>query len=449
MAQVLKLTDLDTEIDLLNGDFKLLDEGFTLETGRGYIWQNIDLGSTATDVTVRTTQIRIDQLIEKARSWNPDTDDYDPVESDPVWLYYQSEGENPKRALVVDGETEIPGSQSKMGPLLGEDAVALRIVLKRKAEAENVIPANPSKATVSSLGGTWEIGSPSGSKDQRIAKLQVDTQTAAFSHQQIWFGIRPYYKGISSFNPLWEAEDGSLASNGGTIDADASASGGSRVTTDLSQTANGGLRGQITIGQIAGSNYDHFVGKYLVLGRMKLSDGTTQVAVEMRSYWQGSHSSAGLVYIDGTTAWTLIPLGVVMFPPTGNRNSIGSSSTAFQNLGFSIYATRVSGAGNLYMDCFVLIPAEHIVTIRGSRVTVDPITLYLYTDLDDHQWALGESTLSQGGLQPSFESWDYPYGGGLLVAASQADTGHNLTATLDLDMEIYPRWKTFRQDAVT
>jgi hypothetical protein len=70
--------------------------------------------------------------------------------------------------------------------------------------------------------------------------------------------------------------------------------------------------------------------------------------------------------------------------------------------------------------------------------------LWLYTDPDEGQWAIGESSQALGGLQPSFENWEYPVGGGLLVVAAQASTGHTLSRTVAFSISLYPRWKSYR-----
>ena len=138
-------------------------------------------------------------------------------------------------------------------------------------------------------------------------------------------------------------------------------------------------------------------------------------------------------------------MGLISLPPTGNRDSVASGLTEFQNCGFSIFANSLDGTGSLDIDCFVLIPADHIFSADGIQIDDSPSQpIHIYTDPDDKQWVATNSTYAQGGAQPSFEEWEMPRDGAHLVIAGQNGGGHVLSETFDLDYWIYPRWRTYR-----
>jgi len=446
MAQVLQITDGTTTIDLLTGNLQARVVGWNTTTSEEQVWETIDLVAATTAANVRTTKKQLDSLAQNARDYHKNQQN-----ATGIFFKWQSEGESAKQALVYQIESEILAEAPATSPLLYPvNGVYLRVAILRHQSYESVSgDQTDSEANLSTLGGIWDIRSVIGSAAMgtapgRIKSLAItDCAPTPNVIQKLWMGIRPFYKGTSAFVALWEAE-----SLFGVSTPSATASAGNYGLCDLTSTANEGLRGSIEIGNVVGSNYDHFVGKYLVLMRAKVDVAGTEVAVDIRQFWQGSYSHAGSTYIDGVTSWTLFPLGEVSFPPTGNRDSVASGSGAFDDCGFSVFALSADDTGELHIDCFILIPAEYLCVVEGCLINTtgsSPLyTLILYTDPDDHQWGLGESTLAQGGLQPTFENWEYPIDGGILVFAAQGSTGHVLSTTADLAITVTPRWKSYR-----
>ncbi len=437
MAQALSVTDGTTTVNLLAGNLKLTAAGWRTKTSKKKVWEKIELVSEASDANIRAAKDDLDELAQATRDYHRNEKN-----ADAVYFKWQSDGESDKQALVYDIESEIIANDPMSSPLLGSDVVVLRIAIQRHPDYETTSATNDTSAGVSADGGTWAVGNAVGTTPQRISEFIIDTSDAAYAHQQIYVGIRPLYEGVGSFVALWEAEDGAMGSSK-SADGTASGTGDNRVNCDLTSTANDGYRGIITIDDVVGSNYNHFIGKYHILARMKVASGATNVLVELAQVWKGSHSYHGTTFIEGVTDWTLFSLGTVSFPPGGDRGNIASDHADFAECGFSIFANSVDDTGTLYLDCFYLVPAEHTLTILGTKIdTTDPLTIY--TDPDDQIWGLGESTLSQGGLQISPSNWRYPVGGGLMVVVAQADSAHLLSKTLDLSIDLVPRWKTFR-----
>lgn len=442
MAALLQLTDGTTTVNLLSGYFKLSADGWGTVTSGDKVWETIDLVASASDSNIRTTKKQLDTLAFNAEQYH-----LNKQLSAGVWFQWNADGETAKRALVYQIESEILADENLSSPMLGKSVALLRVSILRHQYYEVVTgDITGDKDDISLSGGTWNIRSTISSNNMgtaagRIKKLYIETNTAGTAIQELWIGVRPYYKGTSSFVSLWEAEDGS----GGTSGGDSQASGGSRVAFDLTSEINDGYRMQMLIDNvIADTNYSHFVGKYLVLARMKVDSADTEVNVELRQYWQGSHSHVGSTYIDGPTSYKLFPLGEISFPPTGNRDSTASDHADFKYCGFSIFAHSTDATGTLYIDCFILIPSEYMVAVEGCNISTTPYTVYLYTDPDDSQWALGTSSLAQGGIMASFHNWSYPVDGGIMYVAGQPSTGHNLTADVNMEITVTPRWRSWR-----
>ena len=438
MAQALSVTDGTTTVNLLAGNLKLTANGWRTKTSKKKVWENIELVSEATDANIRAAKDDLDELAEAAREYH-----LNEKKADAVYFKWQSDGESDKQALVYDIESEIMANDPLSSPLLGSNVVILQVAIQRHPEYETTSATNTTSNGVSADGGTWAIGNAVGTSPERISKFLIWTSDAAYVHQQIYAGIRPLYEGVGSFVALWEAEDGTAPTGTTVTDPDGTASGNKSLACDLTSSVNSGIRTIITIDDVVGSNYNHFIGKYHILARMKVASGATNVLVELAQVWKGSHSYHGTTFIEGVTVWTLFSLGTVSFPPTGDRGNIASDHADFAECGFSIFARSTDDTGTLDIDCYYLVPAEHTLTILGTAIdTTDPLTIY--TDPDDQVWGLGESTLSQGGLQISPSNWRYPVGGGLMVVVAQADSGHILSKTLDLSIDLTPRWKMFR-----
>jgi hypothetical protein len=436
MAVLLQVTDGTTTVDFYDGNIKLSSDGWKTTTSREKVWETLELVGDATDANIRTTKDQLDELAEQARQYHMNA-----MVADAVWFQWNADSESAKQSLVYEIQSEILAHDPLSSPLLGSDVVLMRVVIQRHPDYETTSATNTTSSNVSCDGGTWTIANAVGTSPERISDMEFDTD-AAGTHQQIWCGIRPLYEGVGSFDALWEAEDGSDGS-GVTEPADGTASGGNKKQCDLTNTANDGLKTTIEIQDVVGSNYNHFIGNYHILARMKVASSATQVLIELKQYWYGSHSSAGLTVVDGQTSWTLFSLGTVSFPPSGDRGNIASGLTDFKSCGFTVFANSFDDTGTLDIDCYYLIPAEHSLTILGCQVdTTYPLNVY--TDPDDRVWGLGFSTYSQGGLQISPSNWYYPVGGGLMVVATQADGGHTLSQTVDLSIDLVPRWKTYR-----
>jgi len=314
-----------------------------------------------------------------------------------------------------------------------------------------------SSAGVDDIGGTWVIGSDIGSMGQRIAKFKMEP--TGFSQAKYWAGIRDIRNGTTGFISKWEAEDGSLGTDA-SLAADATASpgaGNSKVNIDFTTFATMRNRLSIRWSQIQTvGNWDDIIGSYLLLGRLKLDADTTEIAIQIQHGWTqlgGTGTIVGTTFLSGVddsslVNWNFIELGSINIPPTGNRENTITSSDDIKNYVIQLWSERISGSGELDIDCFVLIPNEHLFVAK-SPVDINN-SVDAFTGPDGYQYALGKDGTTYGNLDFHFTDWFYSIGGGIMVIAVQQTTRSvNLTDTADLTIELYPRWKTFRETVAT
>src|SRR3990167_10247577 len=135
MTQYLKLVHTDTigggssttTIDLLGGTLQLRENGWeTIDNKREEtIFETIDLLAVADDATTLAAKATIDEILEIAEQYASNN-----LRSDPVWLYFQADGEAAKRALVLSGSSVLT-TEGCLGTLLGVDRTILRVVIER------------------------------------------------------------------------------------------------------------------------------------------------------------------------------------------------------------------------------------------------------------------------------------------------------------------------------
>lgn len=439
MAASFYITDGANTVYFIGGSSKLQlrTGGWNTETiSEEFTWETIELISDLLDATVRTEKKTLDLLIYKARLYAKNS-----LSSEAVWLYWNTDGETAKRALVVDGSTEIL-SDEIYSPLMGIDSIKLAVALKRKVW-ENTSYTNVGTTGLSVTGGTWLIGNDAGTENQRIEGAFLYVKTV--DKVKFWAGIRPLYEGATDFDPLWECEDGTNYIDASDV-ADGGASGGNKVQISFS-TATLAKRFSVTVDNVIGAgDHTHFVGKYQVLARCKVNAGTTQVRVQLRSgffYLFDTETVVQDTIIDGQTGWNLVDLGEVQFPPMGNRDGRPDSQLEFMAL--TIWAERLSVAGTLDMDALILIPSEHLFTCETSAGSLIDYGPEAYVTPTDERYAVARNNLSYWGnvdyhLPPS---WEYPIGGGVMVVAAEGST-HTLTGTLNVSLWLVPRWQSYR-----
>jgi len=130
------------------------------------------------------------------------------------------------------------------------------------------------------------------------------------------------------------------------------------------------------------------------------------------------------------------------------------------NLGFDIYAQRISGAGNLWMDAIILVPSKHYsgftdVEVCESSYDIDDSGNKAYADLDirmspaDEPVVIADSSDFLGvdvGITESIIQWEIPNEDCMFVAFFETDNGHVIADDCDVTVKMYPRYDTRNTD---
>ncbi|MDD5367455.1 MAG: hypothetical protein PHQ40_00355 [Anaerolineaceae bacterium] len=445
MTRELSLSDGTVTLNFLTGTLLLKDATWGPKTGSDSVWETMELFSVASDANTRTSVVQLEGLFEASRRYSAN-----PIEASPVWLTWQSEGETAKRSLVLDGTLEILPSAFS-GPLMGRGRLNLRVAIQRQALYEAATPTAYTPGPLSATGGKAALAALGGAVEGRIASLTISSASVAAGLSRIWVGLRPLRNGTTGFISVWECEAGTVNIGNPMTDSevidDASASDGHcvRVNFTMPQLY---WRNNLYLSDIATTNLDDFVGRYLVLGRVKVDAYPTQVALQLQHGWMGFSrgSIVGTTYISGQTGWKLVELGQVQLPPTGYRGTGPGIGNGMGDYALKIFAERISPAGALYLDCLILVPAEHLLIVDGVWVDTGGGELAAYINpTEGDQYAIGSQANGiLGNIDFSFSNWQFPPGGALLVMAAQNATFHDLTPTLTPVFSVYPRWRGLR-----
>ena len=455
MADTMKLvrgSPTTVEFDFMNSaHYLMLDSWRTTPVGNGLMLETFSVAFVGTDAVIRADVESMQRIKNSVvLYW------LDPGDESSVWLHMYGDGDNSKRALVVDIEA-VPSSEMTFTPLVGQSALIYTVAITRlEAWEYGTVTTLVNDTTISGTGGKIAVNYGSsfyGSLAARINKMTLN-QGPATTLYRVWVGIQRYYHrglgktgGISDYSDInsyfdatWEAEVGTAVLGSFVNDATASPAGtGSNCLEVTTVPAALGRAWWSRLSNHEASKTNMYVGDWLVLGRIKVDAGTT--GVQLR-YGMGS-SAAGavetsneLVYVSNTS-WRLIELGRITFPPHGR----GFAMTGNECL--SAYIIQVSGTtASFKLDEVILIPANHMVKAVKSSVT-SALGTNFFVDADGKSDCL----LSDYSYRPeaTFVDWEWPFEGGFIVVAGERETAHVLTDELHVaPLEIYTRFRGHR-----
>lgn len=446
MAKVFKIEDSVNSVDFLaSSAVKLAYDGFSIQTADGLIWTTFDVFGRTTDTSIRATQVALTKLRSDARQYINN-----PVYDDPVWFYWQSEGETAKRALVYDIVVEILPI-GPITPLLGVSNIYFRVAVQHGIWENTTDAGFSASGNISAFGGEAVYNAIDGTADGRIQHIGITSATAT-DLSQFWIGLLPNRNGVANIVPVWEAEDMTYDNPSEvTTTVDATASGGNYARLDFSAQGDDlQVRFATIMSNHVGntSYYQQHIGRWLMLMRCRVSDSGTKVKVRTRAGWGPADqaSSVASQILNAQTSWRLLEFGELQIPPAGDRDGIlASASLGFYQIVVDVQ--RISGSGNFDFDALCLIPSEHLITADTGVVQIDSdagSSLDLYTNSNDDQYGHVTSTGAAAiyACNPSFKNWVFPRLGGVIVAAAQPASGnHVVAATLNIStLTVYPRW---------
>jgi len=461
MAQILKLvTGKGTVMDLLTGYLRVRTDGWTTQsyTGEGDpVWDTFNLVGRGTSETLLGSAIYgVQQFCTEARR-NASNTSWD----NRSWLGWKPEGGEEIRTLVTDGNLVIqsdPGAGG-LGPLLNSDGFVYgALALQHMPWWEHTSNVSGTLNQMGVCGSVWMPSITSGDLPGRISFFGIDTLNGVTPLNDFWIGIRPTYGGTATFNPLWECELGTMGTAGyGSAVAEASSSNGTIMRTNFGGTAAGAgaamlQRLRISVYQALGTEFtDDMVGKYLVLARMKCGASTECLVDLYQGLGQIGSDPMGIELVGETkvtnTVYKLIELGQVQIPPFGIK-MFDSGVAGAMDTNLYIYAQRLSGTSTLSIDCLILIPSEHMLTIKNAGINHADDAIYFYSGPDGRSIAFTYDTTSGRDeiVEHTVTDFTWPNdGAGIVVHAAQSATvDHDITGTVRFIMSVYPRYSMIR-----
>lgn len=406
--------------------------------------------------------ITLDRILENASRY-----DRDSTEENEIWLIDQLQFEtNPRYSLVLGGTWNYDINPHST-PTRTEHTAFITLALKRMPTYEAGTFNGPiltgaivTVNSVSVFGGKIDLASVA--KGDAPARIMLFLNGNTGTIERVWTGFRSIRKHAVSetdlsqdyFEPIWEAELGTMGTNTATTTSyDATSTGSTPKAIIVSfANANWDERVVVTANQVAGVYDDRQTGRFLVLGRMRLDTGTDTVQVRLRSGWRSTvvtpqYKTLDPVTVSGTS-YQYYELGTVKFPPSqGLETYFGV--TAMHNAALSLLAARTSGStSKLVIDHFAMVPVdEGFAKISGASlatssnmalITSSPNNRPLSAYYDDGATGLTSS------LSSTQQDFFMPFNSSSLYIFGQRSGVSTIGDLLDTICQVWPRYLSLR-----
>lgn len=372
-----------------------------------------------------------------------------------VWYHWQTLGEEMKRALVYGGLVRLPGRGRMRSPNMHADTSEPNLEIDRHRFFESPGSRAISDSGLSIIGGMVTFDGQ-GTADSRAASLKITRANSSLDTlTRIWAGFRELNEGVSGFQPIWDLHDGTVgyANSDSAKISDSNAYGGHTVEVSFASVGDEYSRCYETILQAyGGADQSHARGKYLVLLRWS---GTTSSEFAIRMAIDIAASNDQLRFTErkyvlgqGTGTYDVLPLGIIDIPPMGGKRVWNDDS--LDGLRFSLYAELVTGSvGNdLRLNTLTFIPVGRDLKSEDANILYGFFKADIECLPTDRFTGVAASLVDEdvaAEIGVSGANFYAPRGGGMLVvacagAASQVDDG-----TMDIDLELVDRWRTYRR----
>jgi hypothetical protein len=416
----------------------------------GVMVENFGLIGDDTVANLITGHNKIMAVIEKARLYHED-----PLQSESWWLEANANGESAKRALLYEGSLQALTGVG-LDPLMATKKLRLGCSLSRHPLWESTAKTE----IVIGLSGVAVEGAAvagGGTAPSRIAVASVMGASGGGIFDTVWMGIRPTYAGTQYFKSLCYLADGTLGTDTALVyDATGLHPGNPNVPRcTFATVATEANRVTITMIQVAPTDYTHMCGRYLLLLRARVSEGTVAVRLKFGGATDAAWVSQTPVYITSTN-WHLYETGEITIPATGmqvQESDLHAVANAYtgdvRNSQWEIWAERVSGAGSIDLDGIMLIPSGHMIYAKSGLIQYAyfQAALHIYTNERDEVRPIYVDASSYPSEATTWyaRDWYIPAAGGLLVSALDNSTASNSRSHLAvLFGNSYPRWYNFR-----
>lgn len=204
--------------------------------------------------------------------------------------------------------------------------------------------------------------SVSGDAHARVSDMAIfgkSVGAAADLYREVWFGAKGDRYGVTpaNFASVWNVAAHTLVAGvDSTQVADTTGLANFKLSCDFGTTTTMAIRALSQCSEHTAYPNDQR-GKYIMLLRAKTSDASLSVNVRGCMGYQDTNNLAYLPRYPISSAnggWKYHTIGTVKIPAT---DGFWQQDLTYSTLG--IAAEKVSGSGNLEIDSFILIPAEH------------------------------------------------------------------------------------------
>lgn len=442
---LVRLEDLGADIDSLD----LLSGGFT-PTNWVQAIANEDDSSVSEVITLKiegSSQDNLSSLVQsldnkiKQANWHSDLS-----ERYGVWLRAKMGNESLARQAMV-----IKARRSPVVPLFDAPAGANNIARAYQLGLDRTpwweyaypYPSTTNITGLSTLGGASTLAETiRGDVNARLVRLTISPVGDAVLGK-FWLGWKTNRFGSSAnFVPVWPVRLGDESTDTSAT-ADATAYDGNRITCTFATDATLVRRSLIFVGQVT-ANYQDQRGGYSVLMRAKMSDASVARARISHAYNVNVAQTLNSRQVISGTNWKLYEMGDVFIP-----SPKGLSGLSLYNYTIQLEAERVSGSGDLHVDCYVFIPVDDASVRVDTETNLSSTnTLRVYQKADERVEALAMTgdILVIHSPNVSSRGWSLPSNDSspVLIFAAQSTATQDKDWTADLTYTYTPRWATLR-----
>ena len=381
-------------------------------------------GSGSTDNAARVdAQEKLNALVEaldRARAYHDDK-----FETYPSFLRRVNDGEDSYGTTAVIHDYKItfkPTLVKGPGQLKSPHiTIDLALTVGEQEKGSEVGTEILISESVAADGGfvAYEGGDGFAARDSRIhARIGIPLAVGA---EKIWMGVQPYRQNgivaMGSYDPVWKLGDDGFAYTDTSM-----VTGTDSLGTDVVQVTfatNEGLTKRVSM-EPPGAPLT-YRGQQLMLLRCRVTNVDTDVFVRLGGGFVSSQIAYNeTVRMTGETDWVYLSMGVVSFPPSGDRSqpffTAGTLPSSWGVANYDMYldAERNSGTGNLEMDALIMVPYDHFISIDNINVPLAGGTVYVVTHADGQIQAIEDDNAVYYG-RPTISdvnNWSFPYDGG-------------------------------------
>ena len=276
---------------------------------------------------------------------------------------------------------------------------------------------NTTPGNLSVLGGLAPLDPANnivgGDRPARVVDFSV-SPAEAHGLNTLWAGWKSgLYGDPEAFQPNWDMADALFTDDDTNTVSDSSARSGSRLECTFATDATLITRATCRLGTAVSVSDDWPVqrGTYQVLLRAYVDTAPTVVRARIAFSWGTGGTLFDPVYrprqvIKGVY-WAYYDMGTIMIPPMRTL-----ADYVLGNYYIGVDAERLSGVGNLEMDCLTLIPIEEgaIKLVTRAKNVMPGSTLHVWSDPDDRLFSnseTGGNIESRGEVTP-LRRWELP-----------------------------------------